>query len=526
MGVYLNPGNDGFQSAINSKIYVDKTDMLELTNSVLNTEQRYICVSRPRRFGKSLTAEMLLAYYGKECDSSHIFSGLKISKAKDYEKHLNQHDVLYVDVTTFLNGTSDAMDAVKLFHSEMIRELRMTFPKAIDDTTTKLQTALADINNIYGNKFIIIIDEWDAFFRMVKEDVQAQKAYIELLQGLFKAAPSKRFVSLAYITGILPIKKYGQQSALNNFDEYTMTNPRGFAEYVGFTEDEVRQLCQNYDMDFESMKSWYDGYSFRRAKHVYNPNSVVQAILSNEYDCYWSKTETYESLKDYISMNYDGLKDTVIGLLAGGHSIVNTETFENDMTSFQSRDDVLTVLIHLGYLAYDRETREVYIPNEEVRTSFVNAIQKSNWTPVIQAIVKSDALLAATWRKDAEAVSRGIDEVHMAHVSELNYNDENSLSCVITLAYYNAVNEYTLIRELPAGKGYADIVFLPRRKSDKPAMVVELKYDKSAEGAINQIKEKQYAKALEAYEGKVLLVGINYDKKSKQHECVIEEWEK
>lgn len=228
-------------------------------------------------------------------------------------------------------------------------------------------------------------------------------------------------------------------------------------------------------------------------------------------------------MKDYISMNFAGLKDAVVWMLSGGECSVNMETFENDMTSFKNRDDVLTMLIHLGYLAYDEKAGVVRMPNEEVRAAFANAVQGTGWTPVVQAICQSEHLLELTWNREADAVAKCVDEVHLANTSILEYNNENALSCVITLAYYNAVNEYTLIREFPTGKGYADIVFLPRRQSDKPAMVVELKYDRSAEGAIRQIKEKRYAKALESYSGNLLLVGINYDKERKKHSCVIEE---
>lgn len=210
--------------------------------------------------------------------------------------------------------------------------------------------------------------------------------------------------------------------------------------------------------------------------------------------------------------------------LAGGRCRVNTNTFENDMTSFKSRDDVLTALIHLGYLAYDRDRKEVYVPNEEVRSAFANAVEGTGWTPVVQAIQKSEHLLAATWNKNADAAARGVQEVHMANASILEYNNENALSCVIALAYYNAVNEYTLIREFPSGNGYADLVFLPRKHSDKPAMVVELKYNQSPESAIAQIKDRNYPMALEAYKGQLLLVGIAYDRKTKEHGCCIEEF--
>lgn len=420
MGIYLNPGNEGFKRVLRSKIYIDKTGLLEYTNSVLDTEQSCICVSRPRRFGKSIAAEMLVAYYDKGCDSKAIFEGRKISENENFMKHLNQYNVIHIDINYVRGQSATGMETVDNIHQFVIDELNKNYPEAVDDEDCKLPVVLTKITEKYSTKFIIIIDEWDAIFRENKNDEAAQREYINLLRGLFKDAPSKKFLKLAYLTGILPIKKYGTESALNNFDEFTMTNPRRLSEYVGFTEEEVQGLCKEYDMDFEEIKRWYDGYSFARTRHVYNPNSVVKSMLDGECSNYWTSTETYESLKSYISMNFEGLKDAIIQMLAGGKCKVDTDTFENDMVSFKSRDDVLTVLVHLGYLAYDKKTKEVKIPNEEVRAAFSHAIRRSNWQYVVEAIEKSDELLQATWRGDEQAVAQGIDKVHEANTSILN----------------------------------------------------------------------------------------------------------
>jgi hypothetical protein len=303
-----------------------------------------------------------------------------------------------------------------------------------------------------------------------------------------------------------------------------MLNPDIFTEYFGFTEDEVKSLCNEYSMDFNEMKRWYDGYILDGV-HVYNPKSVTDAVRRKRISNYWTQTVAFESLRGYISMNYEGLRDDIVKALAGERCSVNVRGFENDMTSFKSKDDVLTVLIHLGYLAYDSANREAFIPNEEVRLAFAQSIEGTDWTPVISALKNSDRLLKLTWNKMSDEVAECISAIHMENTSILEYNDENALSCVIRLAYYNAVNDYTIIRELPSGMGFADIVFIPRKGSDKPAMLVELKYNKDAQSAIRQIKEKKYVKSLEEYQGNLLLVGINYDKATKRHECVIEEWE-
>ena len=371
--------------------------------------------------------------------------------------------------------------------------------------------------------FVVIIDEWDCIFREYKQDKEAQEKYLDFLRDLLK---DKACIYLSYMTGILPIKKYGTHSALNMFDEFSMTNPGPLAAFTGFTEWEVRVLCEQYKMDFFEIQRWYDGYCFGGDTHIYSPRSVVSAMLTGNYDNFWNKTETFEALRNYIVMNYKGLKDTVVNLLAGGRRTVNTNTFSNDMTTFQSADDVLTLLVHLGYLGYDFISREVFIPNSEISSEFCNAVESAGWDMVVKSIEQSKKILAATWNMDSETVAMGLSESHM-ETSILAYNDENALSCVISLAYYSAREYYQCIREFPSGKGYADIVFLPRQNHlDKPGMIVELKWNHSSESAISQIKERRYAKSLENYSGKLLLVGINYSTKTKAHECVIEEYYK
>ncbi len=379
MGIYLNPGNEGFCSALNSQIYVDKTQLLAYTNSVLDSEQRYLCVSRPRRFGKSITAEMLVAYYDKSCDSSALFSQYKIASDEHFREHLNQYDVIHVDVNSFRNNGNRGESLVSAIHSSVIAELRECYPEFVPEHTETLQAALAGINKAKGFRFVIIIDEWDAIFRESREDDSAQAEYIDFLRGLFKDAPSKKYIKLAYLTGILPIKKYGTESALNNFDEFTMLEADVLAEYVGFTESEVRGLYEKYDMDFEQARQWYDGYVTGKGTHIYNPKSVVDSIRRKRIGNYWTNTETYEALKKYISMNFDGLRDAIAQMLAGASCKVNPAKFQNDMTSFKSCDDILTLLVHLGYLTYDTDWQEVHIPNEEVKTEFVNAIEDAGW---------------------------------------------------------------------------------------------------------------------------------------------------
>ena len=523
MGVYLNPGSDRFKRSCNSEIYVDKTGLILLTNKVIDTEQNAVCISRPRRFGKSMAANMLASYYGKDCDSAEIFDKYKIAQDKNYKKYLNQYHVIFINVQNALSRVNTIEEMLQYIQKEILTELIDKYADKFPEDEKILSAALEKLYNKQKESFIFIIDEWDCVFRNKQVSNEEQTKYLDFLRDLLK---DKTYVALAYMTGILPIKKYGTHSALNMFDEYSMTDPGDYAEYIGFTEKEVEELCAEYHVDFEKEKEWYDGYVFSNELHIYNPKSVVDSIRRKNFASYWTQTETYEALKVYVEMNYDGLKDSIVQMLAGESVKIDYQTFQNDMTTFSSKDDVLTLLVHLGYLAYNKDTSQVFIPNAEVQAEFVRAIKGCHWKEVITSIEKSEQLLQATWERNETEVARMIDEVHTENTSILTYNDENSLGCVISLAYYNAVNEYSRIRELPTGKGFADLVYIPRKHSDKPAMLIELKYDKSPAGAIAQIKEKRYVEGLKEYQGNLLLVGINYDKETKKHTCLIEEYVK
>ena len=423
MGRYLNPGNTLFRKALNSQIYVDKSELISYTNRVINSEQQYVCVSRPRRFGKSMAANMLAAYYSREIDSKNLFKGLKIEQDASFEKHLNQYNVIFLNMQKFLSKTHDVSKMEKLLETYLLQDLFDRYPDIKYLDKTDLTEVLLDIYMQTEIPFVFIIDEWDCIFRENKNDVNAQKLYLDFLRNLLKDA---EYVALAYMTGILPIKKYGSHSALNMFDEFSMTNPKQLTEFVGFTESEVQALCIQYDMDFEETRRWYDGYSFENLEHVYSPRSVVSAMLSKTFDNFWNQTETFGALKDYIAMNYAGLKDTIIELLAGKHKKIDISSFSNDMTTFSSADDVLTLLVHLGYLGYDYSIEEVFIPNSEVASVFVTAVKNVGWQEVINAVKKSDSLLNETWNKHADAVAQGIEDVHF-ETSILKYKNKNRL---------------------------------------------------------------------------------------------------
>ncbi|MCC8097208.1 MAG: ATP-binding protein [Eubacterium sp.] len=523
MGIYLNPGNGAFKQILNS-VYVDKTDIIDYINSTVETPIKLTCFSRPRRFGKSFAAKMLCAYYDKSCDSRDLFKGLKISEMSSFDKYLNKFNVIYLDMTRFISrAKSMGTNVVSDIQSAVIEELRIEFPEYVSKDNTLLPDTLYRVSYGTGNKFVIIMDEWDALFREEKDNTTLQKEYFKLIRALFKGGiATDESIAAAYMTGILPIKKYGTESALTDFLEFTMLSPAKLAKYVGFTEDEVKTLCNEYNMDFETMQTWYDGYSFNRAQHIYSPNSVMLAIRNEEFQNYWTASETYESLKKYIEMDFDGLKKAIISMLGGEAVRVRISTFQNDMTSFKSKDDVLTLLIHLGYLTYNSKTQKASIPNLEVSGAFGDAVSVTNWAYVADAIRDSDELLEATIEGNCEKVAAVLEKTHESVTSVLEYNNEASLRAAIIIAYYTARRHYEIIHELPAGKGFADLAFIPLKYSDYPAMIIELKYDKDADTAIKQIKERRYDGRLKEYFGNLLIVGINYDRETKKHTCVIE----
>ena len=553
MGMFLNRGTKEFERSVNSAVYVDKTDMISFFNGIINTEQSYVCVSRPRRFGKTMTANMLAAYYEKGSDSRFLFEERKLGKQEGWDRYINKFDVLRIDIADILSTYGDPDKAMNAIEAGIVSDIMKAYPelgiKPYDRPANALDTASCD----GGNPFVIIIDEWDAFFREQKSNEQLLKRYVDFLRALFKGNRSKVFTAFAYITGILPIKRYNSESALNNFAEYTMLNPLNLGRYFGFNSDEVKNLCLRYGMNYDRMCDWYDGYCFADEdedddnceivedkadtgededktadEHIFGPNSVAMAVFNHKCLNYWSKTVAFDSLASYITMNFDKLRDSIVELMGGGRMKVKTGGFQNDMTSFKSKDDVMTVLIHLGYLAYDSRTEEVYIPNKEVMQCFEQTLQATDWTEVIEAIDDSEKLLKNLIGGNAEAVAEGIEKCHRQNSSILKYNDENSLASIIGLAFYAARAKYQLIREFPSGEGFADIVFLPKKgiaPAETPAIVVELKWMKSAESALDQIKAKKYPEGLEGFSNEIILCGISYDKDGdtgKHHTCVIE----
>ena len=556
MGIYLNPGSDRYEEALRTEIYVDKTNMLSFLNSVVNTKRKYVAVSRPRRFGKTTTAEMISAYYDCSIDARALFEDKKICtgpkqhatgqvrKEIPWDIYLNKFYVIHINMVDLATETGSIQGMLSDLEKVVKRELREEWPDAGWDSPGGIRLLMDEIYNREKARFVIVIDEWDCIFREYREDADGQRLYLDFLRDWLK---DKSYIALAYITGILPIKKYGQHSALNMFGEYSMLQPQQLAEYAGFTEPEVREICETYELDFEQIRDWYDGYRLRGAIPVserkaarsgeyagnlfsiYSPVSVVNSALNGILCNYWNETETAEALKEYIRRNYDGLKEDVAVLMQGRRIPCDVTTYQNDMTTFHSKDDIFTLLIHLGYLGYDSVTKEIFIPNREVEDVFRQTTKGEEWDYLFQTLERSQKLLEATWNGNEREVARLVEDAHM-RAGNLTYNSEAALSYAVRLAYFNAEQYYTLIPEMQAGKGYADLVYIPSPKyPDKPAILVELKWNKDAETAMTQILDRRYPDSLEKYRGNMILVAIDYDKEVtsgskeyKHHSCRIE----
>ena len=518
MGTYVNPGTKNFEKDINDDFYVDKSMLIKVLNTKINRRNCYCCVSRPRRFGKTMAANMIAAYYSKGCDSHELFSDLKISKDPSFEENVNKYTVIQLDMNDVVTNKEDR-SVTEYINKEVVYELRKIYPSALPEENVSLSKAIKEIYSSTGDQFVFVIDEYDVIIRDQKYSSELD-GYLTFLVSLFKNSATAPAIALAYLTGIMPIIKEKTQSKLNNFIEYTMIDPDEMAPFMGFTEDEVKSLATQSGMEFDELKKWYDGYNLRGLE-IYSPKSVISSVEKKRCDDYWVETSSYEAVTDYISLDFEGLKEDVISMFAGNRVAVRTSFYRNTM-SFETKYDVLTYLIHLGYLAYDADTSSCFIPNNEIKDMWALSMERlEEYKDVFQMIKDSKKLLESTWNGDEEAVAEGVGKAHMEACSILEYNNEGSFQSAIHLAYYYARSYYTIVNELPAGKGFADCAFIPY-KPDVPAIIIELKKDDTVENAIDQIKNRKYPEALEKYKDNLLLVAISYDSKTKEHSCRIE----
>ena len=539
MSVYLNPGKDEFENICASG-YVDKTGLILEVNSLIGTKDMLTLVSRPRRFGKSFAAAMLCAYYGAGNDARFLFQDRRVGKEDPSLSHLGAFNIIYVDMTElkerarqrqkYLDRIAQEalqkrtqLDWIQFLQDELSAELGHAFGQ--DAISYDFLETLENVVRLEGRKFFWICDEWDLFFREACDDVKAPDSYIELLRALFKSSSgyTSRVFAGAYFTGIMPMKVMKGESAVSAFRNYTMLAPGRFAPYVGFTREEVAALCAESGMDMHAMEDWYDGYHFAGASSIFNPRSVIEAIDLRQIDSYWVRTSSYENLKSSIELNLGGLRETVLGLVAGREARIDGMQFDNDLNHLDNTNAVLTSLVHLGYLSYDPVSRTVRIPNREIRGEFLRTLSDSSHRETARMIRDADSILEAVWAMDADEVARLLGLAHDVTGDSKTYNSEARLSLAVRLAFYTARDHYITISELPGGKGYADLVFIPKRGSAKPLLVVELKWDKPVHAAIDQILARNYPQAVADFGGRILLVGITYRVRGRHHICRIEE---
>ena len=547
MGSILNPTmENSFETLVNFKdkdIFVDKTDFIEKMSAKINADKRFFAVTRPRRFGKTVTAHMLLAYYSKGYIGKKIFDGLHIADKDNYAEHLNKYDVIYIDMNT-IDGLFDGYsgqkqkvegvnDLVDYFEYSVIKDLKSSneFSKCLEKhqigNMGLLETLLA-ITQDLNTRFIFIMDEWDLVYREYRDDEVLQKKFIKLLKNLFKSDGGKACFALAYLTGILPIKKYNSQSALNGFDEYNMLSPGDYAPYFGFTEDEVANIVKspNCKVSHHDLKSWYEGYKIKGVD-IYNPNSVCKAVTRNECISYWSGTSSNEEFVRLINMDFDGIKEDIINLIEGDEVTFSCANFQNDMVTIKDKNDVFSLLVCLGYLGCaetkNQYRKVAYVPNAEIKAVLMDIVREQNWYERMETIRRSENLLKAIKELDGTTVAAIIQDIHNSPaVALLDYNDEESLTyCVMTGLLWSTLDDYSYHREDQAGKGRVDLVYEPITRR-QPLILIEFKYDDSAEEAIKQIKEKEYFKRYAGQYRNIILVGINFSTKTKDHQCLIE----
>lgn len=549
MSTILNPSNDNtFADIVRARdngVFVDKTQFIDEVIGRFNTTRKFLAVTRPRRFGKTITAHMLSAFFSKGCDSKEMFKGLKISESKNYQDHLNKYDVIYWDMNSVrdnfmayiddsslhIEGIDDIVDYMQYVTLHELKKHEQ-FNEIINSDSLIGKKSLKQAIAVTKNKFVLIMDEWDLIYREYREDTALQKKFIDLLRSLFKSDDGQACFHLAYLTGILPIKKYNSQSALNNFKEYNMLSPEPYEKYFGFTEDEITEIVKSSycSLTHEDLKTWYEGYKLNKVD-IYNPNSVASAVSDKKCKSYWSGTSSNKEVVRLINMNFDGIKNDILNLIAGAKIMFDYETFQNDMVSIENKDQLFSLLVCLGYLGCEEKgdgstCRLAYVPNREIRSALSSIVRKQSWYTSSSIIERSETLFGAIASMDAERTAKIVQEIHNSpNVSLLRYNSEEALVfCVIAGLMWRTEYDYESYRELQSGKGAIDLVYVPRWSDDLPIMLIEFKRDASAEEALEQIKAKDYPSRYCESEctNDILMIGLSYNSKTKEHQCVIE----
>ena len=554
MGKYLNPNNNSYNKFYNGRIkndrvFVDKSLVIEKINCLFNGEDKYLCVSRPRRFGKTLIMSLLVAFYSKGCDSRPLFENLKIAQTPNWDKKLNKYNVINLDIKSIYGDVENYnLDLKDTLNQYVLNEMILEFPDIDFDGIINIKKAIQRIYDKTKEQFIIIIDEYDYLIRKKVSKLLIDE-YLEFLSDLFKSGDTEDEVALAYLTGILPIINNDKvQSNLSVFDEYSVVKPKLLAGYIGFTEDEVKEVCIKHNMKFKEMKSWYNGYNIGGIT-VYNSNSISEAVKDGFCSNNWGSTGSFEVITDYIieykdndnkketenkneNKSEEDIIDEITALIAGGK--ISTPISSNrKILNFSLKESVYTYLIHIGYLTYNYKTHECYIPNKELFLEWSNALYTSeseSIKPLREIYEHSIDLLNYTANKNSSEVIRLLNYFYKKYFTFITYDKENSFKTSLAIFYGFGIDvreNYLPIKEFPSNQKRIDFLLLPVSNRDT-AIIIELKYEKCEEEAVEQIKERNYGIDLTPYKKNMVIVGLNYNKDAEndedRFECTIEDY--
>lgn len=535
MGMYLNSMMvyDSYREIYKSPYFVDKTLMLDEIVPRIGTAEKYICITRPRRFGKSVMANMIASFLSKGCDAKEIFSNLKIKDKVCFEQALNQYNVIFISFNRLPRRCKSYDQYINRIEDALLQDLLKIYP----DEGISLSDAVWDaLMKVYAsdnsNRFIFILDEWDFIFHRDFVTEEDKEDYIDFLSNLLKDQP---YVSLAYMTGILPIAKYSSGSELNMFLEYTMASEEMYSDYFGFTESEVDYLFSKYvsiqsepRVSREGLRIWYNGYHTMSGERVYNPRSVVASLTNNNLGNYWTSAGPYDEIYNYINHNVAEVKDDLAQMIAGIPVPAKVSEYAATSMNLTTKDEIYSAMIVYGFLSYD--CGYVSIPNKELMDKFQDMLLKETSLGYVNQLAKeSGKMLKATLSGDTDVMVKILEYAHNTESPLLSYSNESDLTTVVNLVYLQARDTYRIEREDKAGIGYVDFIFYPEINKQADGIILELKVDHTAEEALQQIKDRKYVLKFEGhlgekpkYTGRVLGVGIAYDKNTKEHECKVE----
>lgn len=546
MGVYLNSKGPHllFQEEAQSLYFVDKTEILKELVPIVDLDvdegndfgrrHKYVCITRPRRFGKTVMANMISAYFGKGSDSSKVFRGLQAASYPWYEKHLNAHNVVHIMLNEMPDECASYSGYIARIKSRLLGDLMRAYPDVDIREEDALWDAFSKIVEFGdGEKFIFVLDEWDFLFHQDFATDADKKAYTKFLSILLKDRP---YVEMAYMTGILPIAKYSSGSELNMFYEYTMATREKYSGYFGFTEEEVDDLYRRYQREEhdpkvsrEGLRLWYDGYQTASGRRMYNPRSVVGALSDNQLGSYWTSSGPYDEIFYYVEADTDAVRDDIALMISGIPVPARVQEYASSSMELTTKDEIFSAMVVYGFLSCEKGY--VSIPNRELMERFQDMVRKEPSLGYVHRLAKeSRRMLEATKACDTETMIRILEYAHNTESPLMNYSNEAELASIIRLVYLQAGDYYDISREDKAGVGYVDFIFSPYRKDDD-AIIIELKVNKTVEEAIQQIKDRKYALKFEGrlgerprYTGRILAVGIAYDKtdSEKRHDCRIE----